>query len=276
MATIPPSNPISTTKAGAERDAAQQDGFLREVDEALREEQMVDALRRYAKPVGGAIAAGLLALGGYLYWDHTVKAEAGTRSERSALAFDKLQTGQLDAAGKEFAALGKDGSAASRTAAALTAAAIMLEQGKLDEAAKQFAAIAADPKAPKPYRDLAALREVTARYDTLKPDDVIARLRPIAVPGNAFFGSAGELLGMAYLDAGKSDLAGALFAQIGQDKTVPQSIRGRVRQVASGLGYDGGIELPDAPVPAAGAPAAAAPAPANAPAGAAPTPPKPQ
>ena len=270
MATIPPSNPVTTTKAAAERDAAQQDGFLREVDEALREEQMVDALRRYAKPVGGAIIAGLLALGGYLYWDHTIKSAAGARSERAALAFDKLQAGQLGAAGTEFTALGKEGSDAGRTAAALNAAAIMLEQGKLDEAAKQFAAIVADPKAPKPYRDLAAVREVAARYDTLKLDDVIARLRPIAVPGNAFFGSAGELLGMAYLDAGKTDLAGALFAQIGQDKTVPQSIRGRVRQVASGLGYDGGIELPDAPAGPAPASAPAAPAGTN------PIPPKPQ
>ena len=40
----------------------------------------------------------------------------------------------------------------------------------------------------------------------------------------------------------------SLFAQIGQDKNVPQSVRVRVRQIASGLGYDGGVELPtDAP-----------------------------
>ena len=271
MATIPPSSPVPTTKA-AERDAAQQDGFLREVDEALREEQMVDALRRYAKPVGAVIVAGLLALGGYLYWDHSVKSAAGAQSERATLAFDKMQGGQLDAAAKEFAALTAEGSDTSRTVAALNLAAITLEQGKVDLAAKQFAAIAADAKAPKPYRDLAAVREVAIRFDTLKPDDVIARLRPIAVPGNAFFGSAGELLGMAYLDAGKTELAGALFAQIGQDKTVPPSIRGRVRQIASGLGYDGGIDIP-----AVAPDTAVSTAPSGAPAAAAnQTPPKPQ
>ena len=243
MAIPPPSNIVPANKA-AERDAAQQDGFLREVDEALREEQFVDAFKRFAKPVGALVVVGLLALAAYLYWDNSVKGEAARRSEQAMIALDKLQAGQLDAAAKDFEALAKVGPDASRALAAMNLAAIAAEQGKIDEAGKKFAAIAADPKAPKLYRDLAAVREVSLRFDTMKPDDVIARLKPVAVPGNAYFGTAGELLGMAYLDAGKPDLAGALFAQIGQDKTVPQSIRVRVRQIASGLGYDGGVELP--------------------------------
>ena len=243
MAIPPPSNIVPATKA-AERDAAQQDGFLREVDEALREEQVVDAFKRFAKPVGAALAVGLLALAAYLYWDNSVHGEAALRSEKAMIALDKLQAGQVDAASKEFETLANDGPEASRTLALMNLAAIAAEQGKIDEAAKKFAAIAANPKAPKLYRDLAAVREVALRYDTMKIDEVIARLKPVAVPGNAYFGTAGELLGMAYLDAGKPDLAGALFAQIGQDKTVPQSIRVRVRQIASGLGYDGGVEVP--------------------------------
>ena len=270
MAIPPPSNPVPATKA-AERDAAQQDGFLREVDEALREEQVVDAFKRFAKPVGALLAAGLLALAGYLYWDNSVKGEAALRSEKAMIALDKLQAGQFDAAAKDFEALAKEGPDASRTLAAMTLAAIAAEQGKLDEAASTFAAIAADPKAPKLYRDLAAVREVSLRYDTMKPDAVIARLKPVAVPGNAYFGTSGELLGMAYLDAGKPDLAGALFAQIGQDKTVPQSIRVRVRQIASGLGYDGGVDLPsEAPAAAADGPPDPADAPEQAPAQTAP------
>lgn len=60
--------------------AAQQDGFLREVDEALREDQMVGAMKRYGKVVGAAIAVGLLGLAGYLYWDHSQKAASAERS----------------------------------------------------------------------------------------------------------------------------------------------------------------------------------------------------
>ena len=254
MAIPPPTSNLPVTKA-AERDAAQQDGFLREVDEALREEQVVVAFKRYAVPVGAVLLLLLLALGGYLIWDNSVKKTAALRSEKAMIALDKLQAGQLDAAAADFEALTKEGPDASRTLAAMNLAAIAAEQGKIDEAAKRFAAISADPKAPKLYRELAVVREVTLRFDTMKPDEVIAKLKPIATPGNAFFGSAGELLGMAYLDSGKPALAGALFAQIGQDKTVPQSIRVRVRQISSGLGYDGGVDLPSE---AAADPAAAA------------------
>jgi len=262
LAILPPSGSPPQSKA-AERDAAQQDGFLREVDEALREEQLVDAFKRYGKPVGAALVVGLLALAGYLYWDNSVKNEAALRSEKAMIALDKVQAGQLDAAASDFEALSREGPDAVRAIAAMNLAAIAAEQGKVGDAAKRFAAVAADPKAPKLYRELATVREVTLRYDTMKPDEVVAKLKPIAVPGNAYFGSAGELLAMAYLDGGKPDQAGALFAQIGQDKNVPQSVRVRVRQIASGLGYDGGVDLPsDAPAdpgaPASGQPAAPA------------------
>lgn len=258
MATEPPKTPVPSSKA-AERDAAQQDGFLREVDEALREEQMVGMVKRYAKPVGGAIAVLLLALGGYWAWDYSVKSAEAKRSEAAVMAFDKLEAGQLDAAVRDLEPLLKDGSPASRAAAAMNLAAIALAQGKEDEAAKKFAAISADTSVPKPFRDLASIREVTIRFDTMKSEEVIAKMKPLAVPGSAFFGSAGELLGMAYLDQGKPDLAGPLFAQIGKDKAVPQSLRGRAKQVASSLGYDGGVDIPSEAAQAPGAPAAAKP-----------------
>jgi hypothetical protein len=238
------SDPNAPTTVAAKREAAQQDGFLREVDEALREEQFFDGLRRYGRPLALIIGIGLAALAGYLWWDSSVKAKAAEQSERITLALDRLEAGAADAAARDLEGLAKEGSAGSRVAAAMTLAAIAQQQGKSDDAAKRFAAIAADATMPQPYRDLAAVREVTIRFDAMKPDQVVARLKPLAVPGKPFFGSAGELVAMAYLAQGKTDLAGALFAQIGKDKTAPDSLRARARQMASGLGYDGGVEVP--------------------------------
>jgi hypothetical protein len=226
--------------------SAQQDGFLREVDEALREDQMVGALQRYGKPLGLALAAGLLGLGGYLYWDHSVKQAAAERSEKTVLALETLTAGptSADAAAKDLAALAKDGSDGSKAAAAMLVAAVKQQQGKGDEAAKAFAAIAADTAVPQPYRDLAAIRDVAIRFDTMPPQQVIDRLKPLAVPGNAWFGSAGEMVGMAYLKAGKPDQAGPLFAAMAKDKGVPKSLRARARLIAGQLGADPG-EDPD-------------------------------
>lgn len=219
---------------------------MREVDEALREQQFFDMLSRYGRPLAVAIVLALTALGGYLWWDNSTKEAAAKLSERTTIAIDKLEAGSVDAAAKDLALLAKEKNAGTRASAAMALAAIALDQGRSDDAARQFAALAADSTMPQPMRDLATIREVSIRFDAMKPDDVIARLKPLAVPGKPWFGSAGELVGLAYLAQGKTDLAGALFAQIAKDTTVPESLRTRARQIAGSLGYDGGVELPEA------------------------------
>jgi hypothetical protein len=120
----------------------------------------------------------------------------------------------------------------------LLQAAILQQKGDNAGAAKAFFAVADDADAPEAYRNLAAIRGVTVNYDSMKPEDVIARLKPLAAPGNAWFGSAGEMVAMAYLKQGKTNLAGPLFASIAKDKDVPQSLQTRARQMAGILGYD--------------------------------------
>ncbi len=244
MALSPPSNGTPPAKPN-DREEAANDGFLREVDEALREEQLVNAFKRYAVPVGAALTVGLLALGGYLYWENSQRTAAAQWSERTIMAQDRLEAGQVDPAVKDLELIAREGGDGNRAAALMQLSGIAAQQGKTDEAAKKFAAIAADQKIPQPFRDLALLRQVTLQFDSMKPEDVIAKLKPLAVPGNAWFGSAGELVGMAYLEQGKPELAGALFAQVGKDKNVPTTIRSRMRQLASGLGFDAGIDNPE-------------------------------
>ncbi|MBA3055641.1 MAG: tetratricopeptide repeat protein [Sphingomonadales bacterium] len=199
---------------------------------------MLSAIRRYGIPVGIAIFAALLALAGYLWWEHTRKVAEGERGEQLTIALDRVEAGQLDAAKAPLAALADKGDDASKTAAQLLQAGILVEQGKPAEAQKAFAAVAADATAPQPYRDLATLREVALGFDAMPADQAVAKLKPLAVPGKPFFGSAGELLGAAYIKQGRNELAGPLFAAISRDKTVPVSLQRRARQMAGLLGVD--------------------------------------
>src|SRR5690606_23932546 len=99
--------------------------------------------------------------------------------------------------------------------------------------------------------------------------------------GQSWFGSAGELVGMAYLKQDKKELAGPLFAEIAKDESVPGSLRSRARQLAGLLGYDAVVDVDAAlaemsaasgasalPAPDAAAAPVPAAAPALAPAGA--------
>jgi len=225
----------------AKTKAAQQDVFLREVDDALRQDQMEGFFKRYGLPVLGVIVVALLGFAGFLYWQHHSQARTETGSEQLTQALDSLDASNLPQANEKFAALAKE-SGNTAVLARLGMAGVALKQGKADDAAKIYGEVAADAKAPQQLRDLATVREVAATYDKLKPQQVIDRLKPLAVPGNPWFGVAGEMVGMAYLAQGKKDLAGPLFVQIAKDDSVPASLQSRTQQLAGQLGFDA---LPD-------------------------------
>ena len=86
--------------------------------------------------------------------------------------------------------------------------------------------------------DLALVRQTYAEFDSLKPQTVIDRLKPLAVKGAPWFGSAGELLAVAYLQLRRNREAGALFGEIAKDQKVPESLRQRAVQMAGVLGVD--------------------------------------
>lgn len=230
--------PNTTGNSIAARDAAQQEGFLREIDEALREEQALDLFKRFGKPLAAAIVLGLLGLAGYLYWDHASSEKAADHAAKTITALDQLDGGNRDAASKVFTDLAADGPDGSRAVAAMALAGIKADEGKADEAAKAFTAVADDSSAPQPLRDLATIRAVAVKFDSLPPDQVIARLKPLAIPGNAWFGPAGELVALAYLKQGKVEQAGPLLAAIARDKNVSESQQARTRQMAAQLGFD--------------------------------------
>ena len=118
-------------------------------------------------------------------------------------------------------------------------------------------------RAPQAYRDLATLREVAASFDSMDKAEVVKRLKPLAVPGNPWFGSAGELLAMAYLEQNRRDLAGPLLAQIAKDEDAPRSVRSRARQLAGTLGVDAIEDVDKALTELSAGAGAAAPAPAQ-------------
>lgn len=211
---------------------------MREVDEAVRQDEMLGLFKRYGKPAAAVIVVGLLALAGYLYWDHSRKQAAGEVGEQFTLALDKVEASNLTAADKELVGVIDKGGAGSIAAAKLLRGGIAVQQNKQADALKLFAEVAANGDAPKPFRDLATIREVSLKFDQLPPQQVVDRLKPLAVPGNAWFGTAGELVGLAYIKQGRNDLAGPLFAAISRDKNVPESLRRRTRQMAGLLGVD--------------------------------------
>lgn len=214
------------------------DAFLREVDEALRKEEALALWRRWGVAIIAAIVLGLAAFGGWLWWQSHRENVAGEQGVRFNQAMDDLGANQAAKAEPVLAGLARDGTEGYAALARFTQADIALQKDDLKGAAKLFGEVAADGGTAQPLRDLALVRQTLAEYDSLQPQMVIDRMRPLAVKGNPFFGSAGEMTAVAHLRMGRRDLAGRLFGEIARDEAVPSSIRQRAVQMAGVLGVD--------------------------------------
>ena len=212
--------------------------FLREVDEELRRDQIAAAARRWGLAAIVAVVLGLIAFGGWLYWQHRQGQQAGVEGEQLQAAYDQLQAGQTAQAQPTLNTLAASDRDGYRALALLAQADALIAKNDTKGAAAKFAAIAADATLAQPFRDVATIRGTTLEFDTLPPAQVIQRLRPLAVPGNPWFGSAGELTAIAHLRANRRDLAGRLFGQVAKADDVPASIRQRAVQMAGLLGVD--------------------------------------
>jgi hypothetical protein len=234
---LTPDSPEARAEQLAVRKEREQEVLLREVDDAVRKDQLDSVVQRYGWAIAGVLVLGLAGFGGWLYWSDHSENQVEERSEKLIAAFDQLQAGRIDEASTELATL-SEGSSATAISAKLARAGIALRSNRQDEAVQLYESIASDEDAPKPYRDLATIRAIAAQFDKLDPQKVVDRLKPLATPGNPWFGSAGELVAMAYMKQGKEELAGPLFAAIAKDEDVPQTLRSRARQLAGLLGYD--------------------------------------
>lgn len=214
---------------------ANNEAFFREVDEELRRDRAARFWGRWGLWVLVAIVVALAAFGGWLYWQHRRTSAAGVEGEQLQSAYQSLAAGNTAAAGAPLSTLAQSRNAGYRALATFTQADILLEKKDIRGAVAKFASVAGDAAIAQPFRDLALIRQTVAEFDALRPQVVVDRLRPLAVPGGAWLGSAGELVAAAYLKMGRRADAAQMFARIAADGNVPETLRQRAVQMASAM-----------------------------------------
>ena len=212
--------------------------FLREVDEELRRDELARAWKRYGVAALGAVGLVIVGFGGWQIWQWHEEGVAGTEGETLTSALEDAAAAHPDAAQAKLTDLAGSHVEGYRALALLGQGDILLQKKDLRGAAAKYAAVAADGSIGQPFRDLALVRQTSVEFDTLKPDVVIARLRGLAVKGSPWFGSAGELVAIAYLRMGRRDLAGTMFGQIAREPGMSASLRSRAVQLAGEFGVD--------------------------------------
>lgn len=222
------------------------EAFLREVDEELRRDQALGLWRRYGRAGLAAVAAALVALAAFLGWQHYRQQAAAAQTDQFNSVYSALTAGNYADADKPLADLAKSDITPNRALARFLQADLVLRDlgtnnpaqtaAKLRDAAAKFALVANDASVPPALRELALIRQTFAEYDTLPPQTVIDRLKPLTVKGGPWLGSAGELVVHAQLQLGKTSDARAVLDLMMADPTMPESIRQRAVQLVGSIG----------------------------------------
>jgi len=221
----------------------ENEAFLREVDDNLRRDQMTNLAKKWGTVAAIVVGLLLIGLAAFLWWRNHQAEQAGKEGEQLVQVLGAAEVGNASPSDPRLAALAKSPRDGYRVLARLTQAGLTAKDDPA-AGAKAYQAIADDKDMPQAMRDLATIRAVGLQFDSLPPADVVARLKPLAVANNPWFGSAGEMTAMAYFKMNRKDLAGPLFAAVARDADAPAGLRGRAAGMATALGQDVGAIAP--------------------------------
>ncbi len=191
-----------------ERERLQQELLAREVDEELRQEQLMALWRKYRAFVVGGVIAVLLAVSGfeaYQSWYYRVRLNESDSFENAVLM---AYQGDDEAALAAFQHLAAEARTGYRSLAQMQIAGIYLKQGKKTEMLSTLKALMEDTSAPEALRAVATLSYVGHQTDTDHSAELKRLIAPwINNPDSSYYGSAVELSALLSLNAGKQEEA---------------------------------------------------------------------
>lgn len=214
-----------------------------EVEEDLRAERAQRLFRRY----GWVLILLLVAVvGGTLAWQFHTRTQnqaATAAASRYIAAVNAIENGPAaDTHADQLPALEQLAASAPegyRTLARLRAAGLKANTGDLQGAEALWNDVAADSSADPLLRDFATLMATQHQLDQGNPDQLQARLKPLAEPDNPWSALAREQLAVLDLRLGKADQARQTLKALSADFLAPAGVRARASALLAGLGSAG-------------------------------------
>ena len=190
--------------------------IFREVDEDIRQEQIITFVKRYGKYVVAGVLAAVIVFLTVRYLDSQKQAEREAAGDRFQQALALLVDDKLAEAVSDFAIVEEEaGGDDSYGLLARFRRAEALYNSKEVQAAKEvYDAIVADSGVDDVYRDLARLYAANAIVDVGSNEELLELLEPLTEDGNAWRLSALELAGLIHYRKGDIEQAREIFQQV--------------------------------------------------------------
>jgi len=204
------------------------DNFIDEVTEELRRDRLYALMRKYGWI---AILLVLLVVGGAAYNEWR---KAGDRAAAEALGdalTAALEENDATAQATAFAAIEAEGEAGAIVA---FLAASIGPEGMSAEAQARLRTLAQDAELPAIYRDLAALKLISA--GDMPAAERIEMLTPLTTAGAPYRALAEEQMALAEIENGNGEAAISRLQALLLDDDASQDLRARALQLIVALG----------------------------------------
>lgn len=208
---------------------------FREVDEAVREDQLKQFFKRYGLVLGIGLFVLVVGIGGWQFWRSWQEGERVESSDAYATAMLQARQGQPQAALEGLTALADPAEGEVATLAAFARARILLGEGQREEAVALWDQLAASEASGPIYRDLALLLSVMHQIGHAPAQELSERLAPLTGETEPFRGLAVELQGLLALEAGETARARELLESLRDDPATTRDQKERVTQLLAGL-----------------------------------------
>lgn len=207
------------------------DTFLREVEEAVRQERYKALWDKYGLFVLGLIVlgvAGVAGHAGWTYWQERQAQEAGSKFSQALM----LEDGADQAKAQEMlSSLAETGPQGYRVLSRFQLAAAEAKAGKTDEAVKAYDALATDANVDKILQSLATLQGAALRLDSADYAEMERRLKGLIDSNSAWRFSARELLGLSAYRLNDMREAERQFTALLGDPGTPPNLRERAEMM---------------------------------------------
>jgi hypothetical protein len=181
--------------------------IFREVDEDLRHERYAKLWSRFGKYLIGAVVLVVVVAAIVIAWQNVTEGRRQAEGESFASALELAREGATEQAATAFNRLAENSGSGYRALARLQAAAALVKAGNTDEAVVVYDRLATDGAVDRILRDLGALLAALHRFDAADNAEMLQRLGPLLIDGNAWRFSAREMQALVRHRSGDVALA---------------------------------------------------------------------
>lgn len=214
--------------------ADEQDALLRQINEEVRREQLAKLWDKYGVLALGTVAAILLAVFGWRFYQNEMENAARRAGAQFAEAGQLLADKKTADAITAFESIAKTGPSGYAQLARLRLAANARTDGRDQDALNQLKAVADDSSASPLFRSFAKLQIASLKVDSGNFTDVKNQLNDLLNDQSPWRYTARELLGLAAYKAGDYSEARKAYESLLIARDAPQSVAQRA-QIAMAL-----------------------------------------